>query len=383
MSPQQRTTDHGPGTIRVLPYSMADGPANMALDEAMLEASARDGSASLRFYGWTEPTLSLGYFQRIAEVRADPRWRGRPIVRRPTGGGAIWHDHELTYAIAVPPDTPHVRPNTALYRAVHGAIAEVLASRGLPARRRGEPAPGVANGPGRPILCFTGADPEDIVGMGHKWVGSAQRRRGGAVLQHGSILLARSPVVPELIGLCDVADVPRSPEDWDPPRRASDRGRPGPGALGHRPARRGAGPRAAHRAWSGTSTAAPHGPSRDEPPARPRSTPLGCPARIPLELRSWNSETIGYNEVVRFNILSMPPPTFDSLHTHRFAARRHDPGGDLSSRRGFAPRRECLDVPMTSESVLSRAAWGPRVDHGVGRDRTAGVGRRFDPVRMS
>ena len=100
----------------------------MALDEAMLEAVARDEAAYLRFYGWTVPTLSLGYFQRMAEVRADPRWRRRPIVRRPTGGGAIWHHHELTYALAVPAGSPLVRPNTALYRAVHGAIARVLAS---------------------------------------------------------------------------------------------------------------------------------------------------------------------------------------------------------------------------------------------------------------
>lgn len=223
MSAEQRTADDGQPTKRtadtchVLPYAVADGPANMALDEAMLEAAARVGSAYLRFYGWNAPTLSLGYFQRMAEVRADPRWRGRPIVRRPTGGGAIWHHHELTYAIAVPAGSPHVRPNTALYRAVHGAIAGLLAERGLPARRRGEaaeaPAPG--NATERPLLCFTGLDPEDIVVRGQKMVGSAQRRREGAVLQHGSVLLARSPDVPELPGLCDVAELPGSPMDWE------------------------------------------------------------------------------------------------------------------------------------------------------------------------
>ena len=120
----------------VLPYLVADGPANMALDEAMLEAAARGERACLRLYGWSEPTLSLGYFQPIAEARADPRWRGRPVVRRPTGGGAIWHHHELTYAIAVPPDSRPVRPNTALYRVVHGAIAALLTESGIPAHRR-------------------------------------------------------------------------------------------------------------------------------------------------------------------------------------------------------------------------------------------------------
>jgi lipoate-protein ligase A len=188
----------------------------MALDEAMLEASARVESAYLRFYGWTEPTLSLGYFQRIAEARCDPRFRGRPIVRRLTGGGAIWHDRELTYAIAVPPRFPLARPNTALYRVVHGAIAGLLADRGIPACRRGDLAAGIDGEPKRPLLCFTGRDPEDIVFRNVKVVGSAQRRRGGAVLQHGSILLARSPDVPELPGLCDVADVPSAPEAWEP-----------------------------------------------------------------------------------------------------------------------------------------------------------------------
>jgi lipoate-protein ligase A len=202
---------------------VADGPANMALDEAMLEASARGGSAYLRFYGWAVPTLSLGYFQRMAEVRADPRWQGRAIVRRPTGGGAIWHHHELTYAIAIPPGCPLVRPNTALYRAVHGAIAEVLVDRGVPAHRRGElsrllpPPPTRADD--RPLLCFTGRDPEDIVWEDHKLVGSAQRRRGGAVLQHGSVLLARSPGVPELLGVCDVAEFPEQKEGWEEPFR--------------------------------------------------------------------------------------------------------------------------------------------------------------------
>jgi lipoate-protein ligase A len=206
-------------TSLVLPYSVADGPANMALDEAMLEAAASGDRAYLRLYGWSVPTLSLGYFQRIAEARSDPRWQGRPIVRRPTGGGAIWHHHELTYAIAVPPSSPLVRPNTALYRAVHGAIAGLLVERGVRARRRGDSDSTFRSKSERPLLCFTGTDPEDIVAIGRKLVGSAQRRRGGAVLQHGSLLLARSPEVPELLGVCDVAELPLSPQDWEEPLR--------------------------------------------------------------------------------------------------------------------------------------------------------------------
>lgn len=218
MSAKQRTAHEGERTsVLVLPRSVADGPANMALDEAMLEAAARGESAYLRCYRWSVPTLSLGYFQRIADVRSDPLWRGRPVVRRPTGGGAIWHHHELTYAIAVPPSSPLVRPNTALYRAVHAAIAGLLVELGIPARRRGETEAARVNEAERALLCFTGRDPEDIVGMGHKLVGSAQRRRGGAVLQHGSVLLARSPVVPELLGVGDVAERPLSAMVWEGP----------------------------------------------------------------------------------------------------------------------------------------------------------------------
>ena len=73
---------------RVLPHAVGDGPTNMALDEALLDSVGSDpAKAVLRTYEWTPPTLSLGYFQSIAEVETDPRWAGVPIVRRPTGGG--------------------------------------------------------------------------------------------------------------------------------------------------------------------------------------------------------------------------------------------------------------------------------------------------------
>jgi lipoate-protein ligase A len=215
MDDGQRTTHKR--TLAVLPYAEADGPANMASDEAMLEAAGRGESAYLRCYSWSVPTLSLGYFQRIDPVRTDPRWRGVPLVRRPTGGGAIWHHHELTYAIAIPPGFPHGRPNTALYVAVHGAIAAALEGRGVPAGRAGDRPREHLSGPDRPFLCFTDRNAEDIVSNGHKVVGSAQRRRGGAVLQHGSLLLARSPEVAELLGVSDVAEVPESPRDWIDP----------------------------------------------------------------------------------------------------------------------------------------------------------------------
>jgi lipoate-protein ligase A len=175
----------------------------MARDEWMLETVAADPSAAaFRTYSWSEPTLSLGYFQNLADARADARWAGVPIVRRATGGGAIWHDHEITYALVVPPGHPQSRRAEYLYDTVHDCLAKLLAEYGLPASRRGEVDP---RPPGpRPFLCFLDRDPHDVVWSGHKLIGSAQRRRAGTLLQHGSLLLAGSVGTPELPGLAEL-----------------------------------------------------------------------------------------------------------------------------------------------------------------------------------
>ncbi len=204
----------GEWACRLFPHETAGGAANMALDEALLDLVTADpSSAALRTYGWSEPTLSLGYFQTVAEAESDPRWRGVPLVRRPTGGGAIWHDREITYALAVPHGHPLARASGDLYRAVHSAIAGALNEFHAGARRRGGDGR-VVGASRRPFLCFTDRDPEDVVVDGSKVVGSAQRRRAGAVLQHGSVLLSRSPRTAELPGASDLAAVPVALETW-------------------------------------------------------------------------------------------------------------------------------------------------------------------------
>jgi lipoate-protein ligase A len=170
--------------------------------------------AYLRTYGWTTPTLSLGYFQRLTEVQADPRFQSVAMVRRLTGGGAIWHHHEVTYALIVTADHPLARPSTRLYHTVHAAIAVALVEAGISAARRGDAGRSGRGDQKRPVLCFTDAGPDDIVTNGVKIVGSAQRRRGRAVLQQGSLLLARSCRTPELIGVCDVAGESAGDHDW-------------------------------------------------------------------------------------------------------------------------------------------------------------------------
>lgn len=198
----------------ILPYQVAGGAANMALDAALLEhAPAAPGTVFVRTYGWVVPTLSLGYFQRLAEATEGGRWAGLPLVRRPTGGGAILHHHELTYAVVLPANHPAARPVAALYRTVHAAIQGLLREQGLEANRRGEGAR--AGGEvRRPFLCFTDRDPEDLVCAGRKVVGSAQRKSKGAILQHGSLLLGRSGHAPELPGISDLGGPDRAIADW-------------------------------------------------------------------------------------------------------------------------------------------------------------------------
>src|SRR5207237_8235421 len=99
----------------------ASGAWNMAIDEAMLLDAVETNIVSLRFYGWSEPTLSLGYFQRYAERENHAASLRCAVVRRQTGGGAILRDRELTYSIALPASHPFARHNVELYRDEHQA----------------------------------------------------------------------------------------------------------------------------------------------------------------------------------------------------------------------------------------------------------------------
>ncbi len=170
-----------------------DGPMNMARDEALLTLVGQDLSpATLRFYRWSPATISLGYFQSIADFESLPPPAGRlPVVRRTTGGGAILHDRELTYALVLPWAHPLLKrgPNT-LYNQVHAAFASLLASHGL-AVTPGPTAPGGCSHRG-PFFCFERHSCYDLLLEGQKLMGSAQRRTRWAILQHGSLILERT-----------------------------------------------------------------------------------------------------------------------------------------------------------------------------------------------
>jgi lipoate-protein ligase A len=192
----------------------ASGAWNMAVDEALLEAAAAEGQCALRFYQWEEPTLSLGYFQTCADRLRHPASAGCPLVRRPSGGGAILHDLELTYSLAVPERHPLAASRLQTYKLVHQSLIEALERWGIEAKlfARGTAALGCVTGSPQPraavphpFLCFQRRSPGDVLVGDVKIAGSAQRRCRGAVLQHGSLLLARSHAAPELDGLKELS----------------------------------------------------------------------------------------------------------------------------------------------------------------------------------
>jgi lipoate-protein ligase A len=171
----------------------------------LLESAARCGEITLRFYQWAEPTLSLGYFQPLAERKRHAANCDCPVVRRSTGGGAIVHHHELTYSFAAPLGDRFSPSATHLYELLHGALIDTLAEWNITARLWGNPASN--GGSAEPFLCFQRRAEFDVLIGESKIAGSAQRRRRGALLQHGSLLLATSPAAPELAGVAEISGV--------------------------------------------------------------------------------------------------------------------------------------------------------------------------------
>jgi lipoate-protein ligase A len=183
-----------------MPLEVNPGTLAMAFDELLLE-NASSGQPALRFYQWYKPTVSLGYFQPF-EVASN--FEGMDVVRRPTGGELLIHHHELTYALALP-DSALPSKAEELACLVHRVIAGVLASLGVPTAC--QPSKGKLQVPDAPegVLCFLHPAAGDVLAGGFKVVGSAQRRRQEALLQHGSILLRASEWAPWLKGVLDVA----------------------------------------------------------------------------------------------------------------------------------------------------------------------------------
>ncbi len=176
------------------------GASNMAIDHALMHRAARTGEAVLRIYTWQEPTLSFGrhevargVYERTAIAAA-----GLAVVRRPTGGRAVLHDDEITYSVTAPllSDDHATAPGgarraraRALYAAINHLLLQGLARLGVAAQLASGDAAArprsLGAGP-----CFDTASDGELVVAGRKLVGSAQWREEGAVLQHGSMLIA-------------------------------------------------------------------------------------------------------------------------------------------------------------------------------------------------
>ncbi len=177
-----------------------DGGSNMAIDCAIFDAVAiGQQPPTLRLYGWQPYCLSLGYGQRASDVDfAALDKKGWDLVRRPTGGKAILHGDELTYSLCLPQDHPLAGGDVVeSYRRISAGFLRALAVLGLDAESERQSAShrAAATGP----VCFEMPSHYEISVAGRKLIGSAQMRRKGGLLQHGSI-----PLRGDLARICDV-----------------------------------------------------------------------------------------------------------------------------------------------------------------------------------
>lgn len=153
---------------------------NMACDAALLETAPARGRPVLRFYGWMEPAVSFGYFQRYREV--EQMTHLRPLVRRPTGGGVVPHDADWTYSLTFPPAHEWFASRAVeSYRRVHEWVQAAFLKLGVTT----ELAPCCRKA--LPGQCFVGHEKDDVLWQGRKIAGAAQRRTRNGLLIQGSV----------------------------------------------------------------------------------------------------------------------------------------------------------------------------------------------------
>lgn len=168
---------------RFIDTSGNDAYANMAIDEALLACS---NEPVLRVYQWKAPSVTVGYNQRAAkEINlAECRKSKIPVVRRITGGKAVFHDKELTYSFIVPKNTVRMPDEvTASYRIIAKSILSAFQRIGIKAVMKKLPEKFSAP------ACFSSSNWYEIFAGGRKICGSAQKRMNGKILQHGSLLI--------------------------------------------------------------------------------------------------------------------------------------------------------------------------------------------------
>jgi lipoate-protein ligase A len=181
---------------RFIPFKLLNAFENMAIDEAIFrENQRRDTPPTLRFYGWSPPSVSLGYFQETyREIDVEACIRSHiDIVRRPTGGKAVLHEHDITYAVVAKESYPLFPPNIlGTYRIISGCISDALSELGINTEMFAD---GRVSGDDLlKAVCFSSPSNYELLVNKRKICGSAQVRSHGVFLQHGSILLDFDPV---------------------------------------------------------------------------------------------------------------------------------------------------------------------------------------------
>jgi lipoate-protein ligase A len=206
------------------------GAQNMAVDRALLQCAERGelGSPLLRVYRWDPPAVSLGYHQDESALDLEGlRAKGIDIVRRPTGGAAVLHAEEWTYAVAGARGIPGLGQGFAeIYRSLAGSMVEALRGLGIEAASGGAGAP-------ESFVCFEALQGHEISARGRKLVGSAFRQTRHAFLQHGSLL--RGPRHLELVDhLLTLDPRERAERRTELERRTVDLAQLGQGGLAQR-----------------------------------------------------------------------------------------------------------------------------------------------------
>ncbi|MPM23555.1 Octanoyltransferase LipM [bioreactor metagenome] len=200
---------------RLVNSGISTAAHNMAIDEAILKAhAAGEVPPTLRFYGWRPAAVSLGYFQSASnEIDiAACRIKGIDVVRRLTGGRAVLHDMELTYSLVVTENDPLIPPTiTASYRYFSQGLIAGLKKMGVGAQMN---MPRAAYGQSKrrhaSTACFDAPSHYEITFAGRKLIGSAQVRKDGVIMQHGSILLNFQPET--LVSLLNLLSVDKRTE---------------------------------------------------------------------------------------------------------------------------------------------------------------------------
>ncbi len=180
---------------RLLPFRKADAVENMAVDEAVFrEAIRKREPPTLRFYSWRTPAVSIGYFQEARrEIDLEAcRQLGIDFIRRPTGGKAVLHDKEMTYAVIAGADHPLFPPDILRsFRVISSCIARGLLAIGIKAEMKAE---GRASADeSLRTSCFSSPSRYELLVGGRKICGASQMRSHGVLLQHGALLMAFDP----------------------------------------------------------------------------------------------------------------------------------------------------------------------------------------------